>query len=150
PTSWRRGLALLVVLTVALTAFSGWFPSGLRALLAPRFYLAYLVLLGLLWVAALAATWLLGFVIWAGIHDRFVESFSGRGVRPPGPERLARLAVMAVLIAAAAILPAWAPLAIIAGSLVLVTIALAQTGSGLSILWRARKSDGLRAFDGRV
>jgi len=150
PTSWKRGLVILAVLTVGLTIFSGWFPSGLRALLAPRFYLLYLALLGVLWVSALAATWLLGFVIWAGIHDRFVESFSGRGVRPTGPERLARLAIMAVLVAAATILPSWAPLAIIAGSLIVVTIALAQTGSGLSILWRARKSDGLRAFDGRL
>ncbi len=86
----RRGsppiiLALAGVLAawaIAATIFAGYLPHGLRAAVAPRFYLGYLLPMASVWLALMAMTLLAMFLPYALIHDAFVAAHSGPGPRP--------------------------------------------------------------------
>ena len=149
PPPWRWFFVALVGLTIGLGFGSQWFPEVARQYLAPRFYLAYVTVLGGVWAAALAALATLTFLSWARIHDWFVESFEGQGKRPLRPELLTTAAVAAFTTGSAAFFPAWLPLVLCGLFFGLLTLAVLASGSGLTILWKSRLRGPIRSFDGR-
>jgi hypothetical protein len=149
PPIWARSVGVLAALTLVLTLAAPVLPTAFREWLLPCCFLAYLLVIGVIWIAAALTAVLLAFLGWAMIHDWFVMSYQGQGVRPKRPERLTVLAVAGILVLAAAWLPIWIPAVVTGLALVVVSVGMACSGPGLTLLWRHSAGEGVRSVDGR-
>src|SRR5262249_15146794 len=136
---------LFVEATLAIV-FAEYLPLGLRAVAIHVWYLGYLALLALLWVALMAGTFVaIGFPF-ALIHDAFVAGASGQ--RSARAEMAALIGYFAFFMMAAFSLPAWAPLVFCLAALAvnIVTIII-PSNPDVQIIWRYRRPEAkLRAI----
>lgn len=149
PRTWQGLLLTAVLLTSALLGVSAHCPSGVRHVLATHFYLAYLSILGVLWLSMTLVILVLGFLVWALVHDRCLKWINGRASRRLRAEWTVLFTVFACLVAAAFVLPPWVPLAVYGLQLTLLTTTLALSSSGLVFVWKFRGGGPVRSMDGR-
>lgn len=132
-----RVTVALFVVTVLVIAWNVWPGASLRPLLAPRFYLLYLLLLAVLWAGLLMAT-MLG-VLMAIMTARHVQWLRG-GERA----RVRRMtaAWLLVLFVAGSVLPVEVAMLLGMGA-ILLTVAMASIVRmpRLTLIWRTG-SDG--------
>lgn len=149
PWTWCGCLALLAVLTPLSAIASPWLPGGAREFLAPRLYLANLLLVGVVWTLLAMSVLVHGVFIWVGIHNWLVTSYERQGPRPFRPEVIVTACMFAVALLAAGILPTWPAVAAQVVFLVTATVALVACSPGLEVIWRYRGCGSVRTFDGR-
>lgn len=149
PPSWKYALAVLLTLTPLLAIGSPFLPGGLRGFLAPHFYLAWLLVAGLLWLAFVPATLLMAALTWATIRDAFLQSFQGHGKRSLRREIATVGAIVMLLIVGSMALPAWLPLAICALVSLVFLVSIALSSPGLALLWRREKGGPVQSLEGR-
>ena len=149
PLKWPLLLVILTLLVSGLIIVAPAFPSATRAVLAAHFYLACLVLEGVLWLGLAVGILVHSFLAWARLHDWLVERHRDQQPRSIHTEVQATLAMFALLIGAAAALPLWIPLTVHALFLVTACAALLASCPGLELLWRYRGGGSVRVFDGR-
>jgi hypothetical protein len=149
PLKWPLLLVILTLLVSGLIIVAPAFPSATRTVLAAHFYLACLVLEGMLWLVLVFGILVHSFLAWGRLHDWLVERHRDQQPRSIRTEVRATLAMFALLIGAAAVLPLWIPLAVHALFLVTACAALLASSPGLELVWRYRGGGSVRVFDGR-
>lgn len=149
PPVWTRSVGVLALLAVLVAAAAPLFPTAFREGLRTFSFLAYLTVIGTIWTAAILTTMLLALLSWAMIHDTFVTSYRGQGVRSKRPERWTVLVVVGMLLLASVTLPVWIPALVTVLALLVVSAGMICSGPGLTLLWRLPAGDGVRSVDGR-
>jgi len=150
PRSWSVLLAGLTTALLLLAVAAPYFPHAARDFLVERFYLGYVLLLGILWGSMAAAIIATAILPWAAIHDWFIETYRGEGLRPVRREMQLTCGVFLLLMFGAMVLPRWVPLLgfsilfVVHGSILLLA------NGGLIILWKDRRGGAVKSFDGRI
>lgn len=150
PAPWKYTLLALLTATPLLAIGAPWLPGGLRAFLAPRCYLAWLLLVGTLWVVFVPATLLMVVLAWATIRDALLQSFRAQGRRPLRREFTVVAAIVVALICGSMALPAWVPLAMCGAVMLIFVASIAVSSPGLELLWRSEPEGPVRSLDGRA
>lgn len=149
PTDWQVCLialssALAVLVPTALIA-----PGNVRDWLAPRFYLAYLLFLGALWVLVGLSLLVLALFAWTELINGWSLSFPRRLAPTSRRDRVMLAVFAAAVLSAACWLPVSWAFVVYALLELAVVAALWLTPSGLILVWRPKQGGVLRSFDGR-
>lgn len=140
PRPLVTGLGVVLAIVALSLIFAEYLPLGLRAVLVRGWYLGYLALLALLWVALLGGTFAAIGYPFAMIHNRFAGNRSGRSQRAPRSEGTVLIAYFALILMAAFYLPAWVPLVVCLLALAVnVATTAIPSNPDVQILWRYRQ-----------
>lgn len=149
PRIWGWPVAFVTILTPVVMIFAPHFPSEARAVMVPRFYLAYLTVFGLFWSALVLGILVHAFLGWSGLHDWLVVRYRGQKPRPIRNEVRAALIILTLALGGAALSPNWVPLAIHMLFLGTASLACLASSTGLQLIWRYRWGSTIQSFDGR-
>ncbi|MCA8997359.1 MAG: hypothetical protein KDA80_10235 [Planctomycetaceae bacterium] len=127
-----------------------YWPDGVRESLLPYCYLAYLLLLLLLWMGMTTYGLFLAAIGWMTIHDLFVMSYQGQGQRPQRMENLTYLFILSGVLFCSLSAPAWLPLAMVLLMLCVMAGSLLLASPGLELIWRQKTNRELWSMDGRT